>query len=311
MPSAVVSLDQRMSRITNVPYHSMKYLLTLLLASQLHAAEAPITIALSGTDGLYTVERWKQDWPGCKFEDGIKEGHVSLRRRDGVPWLRVNYAIGGIGPEKGGAGWRWPIGTHEAAQLKYSLRFSPDFDFVKGGKLPGLGGGPENVSGGRPSDGDNGFSVRLMWRRNGRGEAYVYHKNQPDKYGHSFPFPDDFRFPTDKPVQVRIGVTMNTPKVKDGRLRVWITLPEAVERLVVEKTEMEWRNNRGFGVDSLFFETFHGGSDSTWAPTRACWTEFAKMEVIGCGRARLDTPASTSHESDDCHAFMYDDVHPK
>ena len=113
-------------------------LLALRLTSQLHAAELPITVALTGKEGLYTVERWKQDWPGCEFEDGIKEGHVSLKSRDGIPWLRVNYAIGGIGPEKGGAGWRWPIGTHEAAELSYSLRFSEDFDFVKGGKLPGL-----------------------------------------------------------------------------------------------------------------------------------------------------------------------------
>jgi hypothetical protein len=295
MMSAVLSFDRRMSQITNLT-SAMKYLLTLLLASQLHAAEAPITIALSGTDGLYTVERWKQDWPGCEFEDGIKEGHVSLRNRDGIPWLRVNYTIGGIGPEKGGAGWRWPIGTHEAAELRYSLRFNEDFDFVKGGKLPGLSGGPENVSGGRPSDGNNGFSARLMWRRDGRGEAYVYHKNQPDKYGHSFPFPDEFRFPTGKPVQVRIGVTMNTPKLRDGKLRVWITLPEAAERLVVEQTQMEWRNTSSFGVDSLYFETFHGGNDSTWAPTRACWAEFGKMEVSRCEPTRLDTPASAPQQ---------------
>ena len=125
-------------------------------------------------------------------------------------WLRVNYAVGGIGPEQGGTGWRWPIGKHEAAELSYTLRFSEDFDFVKGGKLPGLCGGPENVSGGRPADGANGFSARLMWRKEGRGEAYIYHKNQPEKYGHSFPFPEDFRFPTGKPFQVRLAVTMNT-----------------------------------------------------------------------------------------------------
>jgi hypothetical protein len=257
----------------------MKYLFTLFLACRLLAADLPITVALSSKEGLYTAAQWKQDWPGCEFEDGIKEGHVSLKNRDGIPWLRVNYAIGGIGPEKGGAGWRWPIGTHEAVELSYSLRFDDDFEFVKGGKLPGLCGGPENVSGGRPSDGDNGFSARLMWRKEGRGEAYVYHKNQPEKYGHSFPFPEDFRFPKGKPVQVKISVTMNTPNVKDGKLRVWITLPEAAERLVVEQTQMEWRNTRSFGVDSLYFETFHGGNDSSWAPTRTCWAEFGKMEV--------------------------------
>lgn len=258
----------------------MKYLCFLLAAFNLHATDLPITVALSGADGDYTVERWKLDWPGCEFQDGINEGHVQMKERDGLKWLRVNYAVGGIGPEKGGAGWRWPIGKHKAAELRYTLRFNQDFDFVKGGKLPGLCGGPENVSGGRPADGANGFSARLMWRRDGRGEAYVYHKNQPEKYGESFPFPEDFRFPPGKPVQVRIAVVMNTGGKRDGTLRVWTTLPGQGERLVVERTDMEWRSAETFNVDSLYFETFHGGNDSSWAPTRPCYAEFTGFEVV-------------------------------
>jgi hypothetical protein len=259
----------------------MKYLLIFTAAFSLHAADLPITVALSGADGDYTVERWKMDWPGCEFEDGINEGHVQLKvREDGQKWLRVNYAVGGIGPEQGGAGWRWPIGKHKAAELRYTLRFNQDFDFVKGGKLPGLCGGPENVSGGRPADGANGFSARLMWRRDGRGEAYVYHKNQPEKYGESFPFPEDFRFPPGKLVQVRIAVVMNTGGKRDGTLRVWTTLAGQGERLVVERTDMEWRSAETFNVDSLYFETFHGGNDSSWAPTRPCYAEFSGFEVV-------------------------------
>lgn len=261
--------------------HRLPFLSALLLAIPLHAADLPITVTFSGEPGDYTVERWKQDWPGCEFEDGIKEGHVQLKaREDGQKWLRVNYAVGGIGPEQGGTGWRWPIGKHRAAELSYTLRFNQDFDFVKGGKLPGLCGGPENVSGGRPADGANGFSARLMWRRDGRGEAYVYHKNQPEKYGESFAFPDDFRFPTGKPVGVRLAVGMNTGGQRDGILRVWITLPDQGERLVVERKDMEWRSADTFNVDSLYFETFHGGNDSTWAPTRPCYTEFTDLKVV-------------------------------
>lgn len=242
----------------------------------LHAAE-PLTVTFRGAPGPYTVERWKQDWPGCGFQDGIKEGHASLVRRDNANWLRVTYAVGQIGPEKGGVGWRWPIGNHESAELRYTVHFSKDFDWVKGGKLPGLCGGPDNVSGGRPATGTNGFSARLMWRKDGRGEAYVYHKNQPERYGESFPFPADFRFPTDAPVHVRLAVTMNTPGKRDGTMRVWIGVSEEKEKLLVERTDMEWRTVDTFGVDSLYFETFHGGSDSSWAPTRECWAEFGEL----------------------------------
>jgi hypothetical protein len=236
-------------------------------------------VTLQGAPGPYTIAQWKKDWPGCAFEGGIKDGRVSVVERDGVKSLRVTYAPGQIGPEKGGAGWRWPIGTHESAELRYTLQFSKGFEWVKGGKLPGLCGGPDNVSGGRPATGTNGFSARLMWRRDGRGEAYLYHKNQPENFGHSLPFPADFRFPTDTPIHVRLAVTMNTVGKRDGTVRVWIAFGEGAEKLMVERTDIEWRTVDTFGVDSLYFETFHGGSDATWAPKQACWAEFWGMSV--------------------------------
>ena len=43
----------------------------------------------------------------------------------------------------------------------------------RGGKLPGLRGGPDarGCSGGSASDGERCFSTRLMWRTNGAGEG--------------------------------------------------------------------------------------------------------------------------------------------
>ncbi len=244
------------------------FLVSIHLAT---AADLPWSVTISGELGPYTKERWKADWPGCEFEGGIKEGRVMVTEGQR---LRVNFALGKIGPEAGGAGWRMPFGKHETAEMSYTLRFSKDFDFVKGGKLPGLCGGPENVSGGRPANGQNGFSARLMWRRDGRGEAYVYHKNQKGDYGDSFAFPSDFRFPTDTPVKVRLAVSMNTPGKRNGALRVWID-----EKLLVERSDMEWRSVDSFGVDGLYFETFHGGGDKSWAPTKPCWAEFGELRV--------------------------------
>ena len=244
------------------------FLVSIHLAT---AADLPWSVTIAGELGPYTKERWKADWPGCEFEGGIKEGRVMVTEGQR---LRVNFALGKIGPEAGGAGWRMPFGKHETAEMSYTLRFSKDFDFVKGGKLPGLCGGPENVSGGRLANGQNGFSARLMWRRDGRGEAYVYHKNQKGDYGDSFAFPADFRFPTDTPVKVRLAVSMNTPGKRNGALRVWID-----EKLLVERSDMEWRSVDSFGVDGLYFETFHGGGDKSWAPTKPCWAEFGELRV--------------------------------
>ena len=244
------------------------FLVSIHLAS---AADLPWSVTIAGELGPYTKERWKADWPGCEFEGGIQEGRVMVTEGQK---LRVNFALGQIGPEAGGAGWRMPFGKHETAEMSYTLRFSKDFDFVKGGKLPGLCGGPENVSGGRLANGQNGFSARLMWRRDGRGEAYVYHKNQKGDYGDSFAFPSDFRFPTDTPVKVRLAVSMNTPGKRNGALRVWID-----EKLLVERSDMEWRSVDSYGVDGLYFETFHGGGHKSWAPTKPCWAEFGELRL--------------------------------
>lgn len=246
------------------------------------AGDEPLAVPISAPLGRYSVEHWRQDWPGCGWQDGVAEGHVSVVERQNRRWLQVNYQVGEIGPEKGGCGWRFPVGTRQEAELRYTVRFGPDFDWVKGGKLPGLSGGPENVSGGRPADGANGFSARLMWRADGRGEAYVYHKRQPDRYGDRMAFPADFRFPLDSPVRIRMRIVMNDVGKNNGKLQIWITLGEGAdlqEREMLHRTDLEWRTAETFGVDSLYFESFHGGSDRTWAPTRPCWAEFGDLSI--------------------------------
>jgi len=55
--------------------------------------------------------------------------------------------------------------------LTYSVFFPVDFDFVLGGKLPGLYGGRAGCSGG--DEALDCFSTRLMWRKNGLGELYL------------------------------------------------------------------------------------------------------------------------------------------
>ncbi len=246
-----------------------------LTVCQAEAGETKVN--LLSREGPYTVANWKADWPGCEFEGGVEEGHLTRVDREGTRFLRLSFVPGEIGPEKNGMGWRWPFPKREKVELRYTVRFSPDFDWVKGGKLPGLCGGPENVSGGRPADGTNGFSARLMWRRDGRGEAYVYHKNQPSKYGETFAFPEDFRFPMDQPVTVRMELAMNTPGQRNGSLKIWIAHSGSGEKLVVNRTDMEWRSVDTFGVDSIYVESFFGGADKSWAPTRPCWAEFGQF----------------------------------
>jgi hypothetical protein len=61
-------------------------------------------------------------------------------------------------------------------RLKYSVYFPDNFDWVHGGKLPGLHGGNMHCTG--DSDKPNGrncFSTRLMWREGGAGYVTLLH----------------------------------------------------------------------------------------------------------------------------------------
>jgi hypothetical protein len=91
--------------------------------------------------------------------------------------LQLLFPAGSIDPGKkpqGGAEfYASPIDITSArnVSLQYSVFFPLGFDFVLGGKMPGLYGGHTGCSGGDPAV--DCFSTRLMWREGGAGELYL------------------------------------------------------------------------------------------------------------------------------------------
>eukprot|EP00121_Abeoforma_whisleri_P016606 Awhi_evm2s15230 len=74
--------------------------------------------------------------------------------------LHLPY-LAGEGSTVGGSQFYIDIkGIEDEAILKYKLRYSENFEWVKGGKLPGLFGGSKSCSGNRPVTGNNCFSAR-------------------------------------------------------------------------------------------------------------------------------------------------------
>ncbi|ESK85255.1 polysaccharide lyase family 14 protein [Moniliophthora roreri MCA 2997] len=92
--------------------------------------------------------------------------------------IQILYPKGSINPKNNILGgtefYASPIDitTAKNVTFAYSVFFPKDFDFVKGGKLPGLYGGHEACSGGRGAHAC--FSTRMMWRSKGAGELYLY-----------------------------------------------------------------------------------------------------------------------------------------
>ena len=89
-----------------------------------------------------------------------------------------------------GAQWKIPLQPSDEYYFSYRIRFDEAFDFVKGGKLPGLAGGTAN-SGGKVPDGYDGWSARLMFWENGKLSYYLYFPGQTSQWGEQLFFRDE------------------------------------------------------------------------------------------------------------------------
>jgi hypothetical protein len=93
------------------------------------------------------------------------------------PVLQVLYPAGSFSHNTGGAQfnslWNTSGGAFQSMMISYDVAFDKGFDWVKGGKLPGLRGGPNitGCSGGNEPNGSDCFSARIMWRTSGLGEG--------------------------------------------------------------------------------------------------------------------------------------------
>lgn len=212
-------------------------------------------------------------WPTVRWASGLER--CEIVEEDGDRFLRVHYPAGSVGPGEGGAQWWVDFDrSYGELYLAYRVRFGEGFDFVRGGKLPGLMGGTGNTGGERPS-GLDGWSARMMWRTGGEAVQYVYHVNQPTIYGEDFPWDAggtrafDATFHT-----VEHHVVMNTPAIDDGSIRGYWD-----GALALDRGELRFRDVDTFAIDGFYFSTFFGGSDATWAATRDEHVDFDDFVV--------------------------------
>jgi len=225
--------------------------------------------------GGFETEPWTSDWgidwgPEPAGNNSLIQGREALEGHS----LRVKYSQGAFS----GGGCQFltdfskiSIPPQESLYLRYYVRFDPGFDFVKGGKLPGLAGGQGNTGGHKPN-GRDGWSARIMWRSDGKIVQYVYHPDQPGDYGEDFPW--DFGgcprfFRAGQWQCVETFVKMNTPGKKDGMIVSWLDGDKALE-----VTGLRFRDIPDIRIDKLEFETFFGGGDASWASPRDQYSVF-------------------------------------
>ncbi|KAH9940513.1 uncharacterized protein BXZ73DRAFT_42689 [Epithele typhae] len=222
------------------------------------------------------------------------------------PVLQVKYAAGGVGSSSSGAQlftlWN-SSNAFNSMMISYEVAFDSNFDFVKGGKLPGLRGGPDpnGCSGGDAATGTNCFSTRLMWRTNGAGEVYAYIPTPNNICSNSdFICNDDgfgtsidrgsFSFTTGQWHRVTLMVNLNSPtSTVNGQVQLYFNNVQALSEDV-----LYYRSVSSLSVGGMYFSTFFGGSDDSWAPPSDSNAYFRNIELWGSSAASNLTGATVS-----------------
>ncbi len=229
----------------------------------------------TASEGLYQGDQLNDGWNTPFWHLGFDQGRVSIIRDSAQHGqvMQVTYPAGAYGANGASAflsdvqfGMGLPKSYNEL-YLSYDIKFGDDFEFVLGGKLPGLCGSdvnqaPDrgcNTGGGFPT-GYDGWSARSMWRVDGAMENYVYHSGQRNFYG------DDelwnAKAQPGKWHNIQHRVVMNTVGQNNGILEAWFDGEKvlSVNNFIYRKTDT-------IGINLFYFSTFFGGNDSSWAPS--------------------------------------------
>ena len=229
-------------------------------------------------DTNYDLSMQRKDWNATWMNDSLMKDYAIITDTDaysGEKSLRITY----LSDARTGGSAIWKLPAEKEYYLSYQVKFSDDFDFdgskKSGGKLPGLAGAGGYCSGGQTCTGDNGFSSRYMWGKNGRAKLYLYHMDKPTKWGENFWFQEsngnDKYFQRGQWHNLIQRVRINDGNQANGEIDVWMDGEQ-----VLSLDELRFVTNNQ-GIDALLFSTFHGGSTDEWLPDHTVysyWDDF-------------------------------------
>ncbi|KAF8735886.1 hypothetical protein AX14_001332 [Amanita brunnescens Koide BX004] len=215
------------------------------------------------------------------------------------PVLQVTYpqdSFSDTSSSSGGGGaqfinlWNASDGSSfNSMLLSYEVAFQANFDWVKGGKLPGLRGGlaTSGCSGGSASNGTSCFSSRVMWRQNGAGEVYAYIPTSNDLCSNSNIIcnPDfgisisrgSFTFAAGQWNRVTMLLQLNNPPdLANGHIELYFN-----DVLAINETNLQIRSVSSLAANGMYFSTFFGGSDPSYETPVTTYTYFRNLQLWG------------------------------
>jgi hypothetical protein len=203
---------------------------------------------------------------------GVME-NVSIVRKEGPSpiALQVNLAKGASTPHRPfGMSFPWApnaLAGKTRACLTYNVQFPAGFDFHRGGRLPGLGGG---IDGAANSD---TFAVPVVWRSNGTGASAV--RTAKDA---SNPVvvqgKQDAPFAKGRWIRIEQEIVLNTLKKSDGIVRVW-----ADGALMAERTDVVFRSKAETSLSSVLADVHYGSAEPSGGAPKDANIWLSPLEV--------------------------------
>ncbi|KAJ7690344.1 polysaccharide lyase family 14 protein [Mycena rosella] len=180
--------------------------------------------------------------------------------------------------------------------LSYRMMLQSGWEWVKGGKLPGVFGGEGDFSyacaGGRQDSRCKCFNIRPMWRSKGLGELYTYlpltannrerllavppSSKENSDYGFSVGR-SAFKFDiaVGKWVSLSFRVKLNTVGAEDGELELWVE-----GKSVIKAVGLTLRDSEHSRIKGAHFQTFFGGHQDDWASSKDQRAWFADLSGV-------------------------------
>ncbi|MBB6273981.1 hypothetical protein HDF26_004454 [Pedobacter cryoconitis] len=167
-----------------------------------------------------------------------------------------------------------------AYELDFDVKFHSNFNFGRGGKI-GFGFAiGEGNTGGDPGWDGNGGTLRLMWYSPSADrvffQPYVYHKDQPTKFGDTY----TKRFPASGSLQkgvwyhVHMYVKSNTGSNTNGRAQI------IIDGTTILDNDIRWTTNDSQRlINKLTFHTFRGGSQDEWKTNTTDYIYYDNLKV--------------------------------
>jgi hypothetical protein len=220
--------------------------LTILLAQYLIAAEAISQV--------------------IPFNSFVNSQYVSKLSNN---TLKIAYVPSSTGTPVITSSFALPKAYHKEVTLEYDILFDKNFEWVKGGKLPGLLSENRRATGCIQPQPTDGWSYRLMWRSDAKISLYIYDQlrcNGLIPCGSSIESRPGI-LSKDKWINFKMYMKVNShPNKSDGIAKLYVNNVSLLSR-----SGIKFSSAPNASIYYATFTTFYGGHDPSWGPTKTTY----------------------------------------